>query len=934
MKKLLVRAALVCAAATFVVAAPSATFVGSGPHKWLVVLCNFSDEQVQPNSQAYYQALFANKGGLGEGDYWSDVSFGQLDITGTDVTPWVQARDPSNLANTLTRGQWINIASPLPRTPGTANVRYDMIVACADGAIGYNYANYWGVVALFPEARSTTSGALDATQTSITLTTTQYFPDGTAPFPMNISDANGANAETVNVTGISGNTLTVQRGQGGTTAIAHGAGSVVGVPGDLGGVGAGQLGGVPLRGSSYTIATTILPHEIDVEGASHEIGHGHGYAHTRSFSYSTTDYGDSYDLMSAYVCNCTTFSANPLASNFVVGAGTDFGGTGLYNTVLGEASGSKGPGLDAINLDKQGWIPGPRHYNFVSPSQATITLHALGDPNALAAPGSEFLEANVPASVQIENQSPTGTDGSPLRPTNPPTCSGSGYGCTTSTNYSLDYRERIGWDRGFAASGVFVHLLGGDGRSYWVDNTPLGTNGELRVGGEYVDTANNVYVGVNGLDTTAHTAQVTIGSAKVNAKATYTGDTTGDFDDVVTLSGDLTVAASGAPIPLADVGLVLGTQFCATTTNQQGHASCQVRLNQDPGSYTVGFSYGGDSVYNAASTAPAFTITKEESAVAYGGAVSADYHDPFTASATLVDPVDSTPIAGKPVTFTLGAGDSCTATTDGSGSASCSITPTQAPGTYSVVASFAGDVDYLARTDAKAFTVTREETTTAYTGPVVIAQGQPVTLTATTLEDGTAAPAPAVTVTLSVAGQSCTGTSDPSGHVSCTIPSVAVALGPQPLAALFAGDTYYLPSSDTSRQAIVFAFPERGAFVLGDAAVAGASPSTTVTWWSSTWSALNLLTGGAANAAFKGFAETTAKPPACGGSWTSRPGNSAAPVASVPSYMGVVVSSDVTKAGGTFSGDVAKIVVVVTSPGYAADPGSAGTGTIVATYCP
>ena len=62
MKKLLVRAALVCAAATFVVAAPSATFVGTGAHKWLVVLCNFSDEQVQPNSQAYYQALFANAG--------------------------------------------------------------------------------------------------------------------------------------------------------------------------------------------------------------------------------------------------------------------------------------------------------------------------------------------------------------------------------------------------------------------------------------------------------------------------------------------------------------------------------------------------------------------------------------------------------------------------------------------------------------------------------------------------------------------------------------------------------------------------------------------------------------------------------------------------------------------------------------------------------
>ena len=91
-------------------------------------------------------------------------------------------------------------------------------------------------------------------------------------------------------------------------------------------------------------------------------------------------------------------------------------------------------------------------------------------------------------------------------------------------------------------------------------------------------------------------------------------------------------------------------------------------------------------------------------------------HDPFTASATLVDPVDGVPIADKLITFTLGLGDSCSYTTDASGIASCPITPTQAAATYPLVASFNGDVDYVSSSDSASFVITREETTTTYTG--------------------------------------------------------------------------------------------------------------------------------------------------------------------------------------------------------------------------
>jgi hypothetical protein len=55
--------------------------------------------------------------------------------------------------------------------------------------------------------------------------------------------------------------------------------------------------------------------------------------------------------------------------------------------------------------------------------------------------------------------------------------------------------------------------------------------------------------------------------------------------------------------------------------------------------------------------------------------------------------------------------------------------------------------------------------------------------------------------------------------------------------------------------------------------------------------------------------------------------------ASLPSYMGVVVSSRVTRSGSTLSGDVVEIAVVETAVGYQPDPGHEGKGTVVAVYC-
>lgn len=222
----------------------------------------------------------------------------------------------------------------------------------------------------------------------------------------------------------------------------------------------------------------------------------------------------------------------------------------------------------------------------------------------------------------------------------------------------------------------------------------------------------------------------------------------------------------------------------------------------------------------------------------------------------------------------------------------------------------------------------------SYTGATVFAVGMSPTLSAMLVDMADLGnPLVGENVMLQLAGQSCTGTTDTKGRVSCALPPVAEPLGPQSLLASFAGDTDHLGSTD-AREATIFAYPARGAFTLGDLTVAAATSATTVTWWGNDWWRLNNLSGGTAPSAHKGFArEPSTAPPRCGGMWTRRPGAGSDPPANVPSYMGVLVVSKIASGSSGVVGDIGHIVVVKTNPGYQSDPAHPGTGTIVATLC-
>ena len=94
------------------------------------------------------------------------------------------------------------------------------------------------------------------------------------------------------------------------------------------------------------------------------------------------------------------------------------------------------------------------------------------------------------------------------------------------------------------------------------------------------------------------------------------------------------------------------------------------------------------------------TVERARTTLTYDGATTGDFHDPAVLSATLTRQDDASPVAGKPVHFTM-ASQSCDGTTNAAGRASCTITPQEPAGDYTVKASFAGDAGNQPSADSK-----------------------------------------------------------------------------------------------------------------------------------------------------------------------------------------------------------------------------------------
>jgi hypothetical protein len=307
-----------------------------------------------------------------------------------------------------------------------------------------------------------------------------------------------------------------------------------------------------------------------------------------------------------------------------------------------------------------------------------------------------------------------------------------------------------------------------------------------------------------------------------------------------------------------------------------------------------------------------------------------------TASVTATLSACGTPLPGGTVDFAVqsgpnaGAAGSGPAVTDANGNATFTYTSATV-GTDTVQATVPNDVGTIPSNTVSVVWLKRPTTLTSTSALQLFALGGPAALSSTLTDSTNGAPVPGKSVTMSLGtgstAQSCTAVTDNAGTAVCTINPVTVGLGPQPVTDSFAGDDADLPSSN-DQHALVYAYSPGGSFVVGDRSASGS-----VTFWDAQWAKVNSLSGGTGPDSFKGF-EDTPPAPRCGVSWSTDPGNSTPPSAGpLPTYMAVVVASQVIQSGPVISGYTVHVVVVKTDPGYQPNPGHPGTGTVVATVC-
>lgn len=274
---------------------------------------------------------------------------------------------------------------------------------------------------------------------------------------------------------------------------------------------------------------------------------------------------------------------------------------------------------------------------------------------------------------------------------------------------------------------------------------------------------------------------------------TYSGPTTADYHDEVTLQGTLSAGFPPEPLEGKTLRLRVGSVECTTPpTNAEGKASCTITVADPPGTATAVAVFDGDDDYLPSSGIAPFEITKQDTAVDYTGPTSFGNGQPGTLSGKLTEEGGAA-IADRELDLSLGS-QSCTGTTDTSGAASCTIASVNQPaGTVTASVTFAGDSLYEPSSTSEDVTV-GIPTVLTYTGDTAADYHDDATLSGTLAESESGAAIGGRAVKFGLGSSSCNAFTDDDGNASCTV-SVAETPGSHTATAHFAGDDTYQPSS-------------------------------------------------------------------------------------------------------------------------------------------
>lgn len=171
----------------------------------------------------------------------------------------------------------------------------------------------------------------------------------------------------------------------------------------------------------------------------------------------------------------------------------------------------------------------------------------------------------------------------------------------------------------------------------------------------------------------------------------YTGDTSGQVTDQATLAARLTSA--GEPVPGKGISFLLnGEEVGSATTDQGGRASTTVALSGPAGAKDLTARFAGDDEYTADDATAAFSVAREDSSLT----LTIEQTKKSTVLTAVLTETDAARgLADRQIVFSVAGGDVGSATTDGTGAASLTLTKGIVRRGSRVTADFGGDDSFL-----------------------------------------------------------------------------------------------------------------------------------------------------------------------------------------------------------------------------------------------
>jgi alpha-tubulin suppressor-like RCC1 family protein len=177
----------------------------------------------------------------------------------------------------------------------------------------------------------------------------------------------------------------------------------------------------------------------------------------------------------------------------------------------------------------------------------------------------------------------------------------------------------------------------------------------------------------------------------------------GMFAHATSVSATLTNANTGAAVGGKQLTFTLdNAETCSAVTAVNGVATCSITPREAANTYPLGVAFAGDAEFASSSGSANFTVDLAPASLAYTGPTLVEGGASATLSGNLTDD-GAAPVAGRTVTLTLGDGasaQSCSGTTDATGTASCAIATVDQPvGPGTAHAAFASDGFYQSASD-------------------------------------------------------------------------------------------------------------------------------------------------------------------------------------------------------------------------------------------